>query len=449
MVSRALLLLLLYPRAAVTRRRRRGRCHVHEAKLRQVQRRFPSSQMCGQTDKAICFKGTQVVETPCNSTFWCRELCGHNCELEAARSASTSGDALGARSSSLASFQARPRPRRELDRAHRRQDDGRATTRRRGRRRRGRRGRREDSDGARRCGRRLNAAWPRARLQRDRLRQLRVPQRRLQLGRHGRVRARGVRPPHHHRARRRGRARRPQTLQLWLPRRRGGRISSATRSRSTRARAPRRRRGGRGECERARRPPPAALAALAAAAGGDDDAAAATTAAGDDDPAAASRRPRAARGAAASSRARSRSSSSGSSRPSSGCWARARSLRCGRAASPCGIARRRTVSTRRAPGSRAFQRRGRSARNRPTFQPACQNSPGLSRPRGLAALRRTRKITATTRLRSGPLFSQAQNWRRKLRRRCADLVATKPTAIVFRGAKPRRRQNRASHLRRF
>ena len=40
-----------------------------------------TAAVCGQTDKAICFKGTQVVETPCNSTFWCRELCGHNCEL--------------------------------------------------------------------------------------------------------------------------------------------------------------------------------------------------------------------------------------------------------------------------------------------------------------------------------------------------------------------------------
>ena len=35
--------------------------------------------VCGKTDNAICFTGTSVVLTPCNSTFWCRELCGAMC----------------------------------------------------------------------------------------------------------------------------------------------------------------------------------------------------------------------------------------------------------------------------------------------------------------------------------------------------------------------------------
>lgn len=41
---------------------------------------FTSSE-CESYDKAICFTGTDVITTPCENSFWCKRLCGAQCEL--------------------------------------------------------------------------------------------------------------------------------------------------------------------------------------------------------------------------------------------------------------------------------------------------------------------------------------------------------------------------------
>ena len=38
-----------------------------------------TADVCSTFDDAICFAGTDTINTPCNSTFWCRELCGAMC----------------------------------------------------------------------------------------------------------------------------------------------------------------------------------------------------------------------------------------------------------------------------------------------------------------------------------------------------------------------------------
>ena len=38
-----------------------------------------TADVCSTFDDAICFAGTDTIKTPCNATFWCRELCGAMC----------------------------------------------------------------------------------------------------------------------------------------------------------------------------------------------------------------------------------------------------------------------------------------------------------------------------------------------------------------------------------
>lgn len=40
-----------------------------------------TADVCEDYDKAICFFGTEVITTPCKKSYWCKRLCGSECDL--------------------------------------------------------------------------------------------------------------------------------------------------------------------------------------------------------------------------------------------------------------------------------------------------------------------------------------------------------------------------------